>query len=351
MTSRLLAAPLLAVVLLGLVPSAQAGAPAVTKDAAAAYDQALVGTTWAAARTRLDLLTAGWQFDPEAIAVRSANAKAVFATARADALARAAVPGDPGLKDAVLHAIDEADWLAGDGLLALAPLIDQRPPTAAGQAELEAAWSAWAARRAAAIAAVDAAEQRFDTQFGVAPVVVPAKAGLPGLYLPELVPAGSVVPVNVHGHLVASYRAYTVQQQAKLVQGYVKLRSTIQSLEAARLEYREDVVAVAAAVSALEPFRGDASVKDKIAQEAAELLAVIDGDLAACAALAGKEKLSKKEVDTANVLLERINFTMQSVFTRAERAQPAFDVRWKLEAYQRWASQEPALVRQPNLMK
>jgi len=349
MTSRL--APLLAIALLGLVSPAKAAAPTVTTNAAAAYDQALVGTTWAAARTRLELLAAGWQFDPEAIAARSANAKAVFATARADALARAAVPGDPGLKDAVLHALDEADWLAGDGILALAPLIDQRPPTAAGQAELETAWASWAQRRSDAIAAVDTAEQLFATKYGVTPAPTPALPAGAALYLPELVPGGSVVPVNVHGHLVASYRAYTVEQQATLVQGYGKLASTVQRLETARLELRATVVEVAANVAALEPFRGDASVKDKLTLEAAELLAVIDGDLASCAALAGKEKLTKKEVDAANALLERINFTMQSVFTRAERAQPAFDVRWKIEAYQRWASQEPALVRQPNLMK
>lgn len=349
MTCRL--APLLAIALLGLVPTAEAGAPAVTTDAAAAYDQALVGTAFSGVRSAVTALVAGWQFDPEAMAVRGANAKVVIATARASALANPALPGDPGLRDAVLHALDEADWLAGDGLSALAPLVDQRPPTAAGQAELETAWAQWAQRRSDTLAAVDAAEQAFAAKFGVTPVAPPAKPARAELYLPELVPPGSSVPVNVHGHLVASYRAYTVRQQTDLLEGYVKLRSTVQALEAARLEYRATVVRVAANVAALEPFRGDASVKDKLAQEAAELLGVIDGDLASCAALAGKEKLTKKEVDAANALLERITFTMQSVFTRAARAQPAFDVRWKIEAYQRWASQEPALVRQPNLMK
>lgn len=349
MTSRL--APLLAIALLGLVPTAEAAAPTVTKDAAAAYDQAIVGTPFASVRTALVGLAAGWQFDPEAMAVRGANAKSTVAAARASVLARTALPGDPGLRDAVLHALDEADWLAGDGILALAPLVDQRPPTAAGQAELETAWATWAQRRSDAIAAVDTAEQAFATKFGVTPAPTPALPARAALYLPELVPAGSVVPVNVHGHLVASYRAYTMQQQAKLVEGYVKLKTTVQALETARLEYRATVVEVAANVAALEPFRGDASVKDKLAEESAELLGVIDGDLASCAALAGKDKLTKKEVDAANALLERITFTMQSVFTRAERAQPAFDVRWKIEAYRRWASQEPALVRQPNLMK
>ncbi len=308
--------------------------PAVTAAAAAAWEHTLVDDEWARADALVLAQAADW--------TPSGAPRTDVGPVRTAVDAIPPLPGDPGLRDAVLASLDEMAWEAGPAADQIATLLGTSPPDAAADAGMEALWGTFVERQARANAGLSAAEAAFAARFGI-PLVAPTVAAPAPFLCPELVPAGSNVPAQLQAEFVLRYRNYAWEEQKALVSAlrdFSAAAADLRQFNTALAALRTRVVAVQARAGALEGWRGDTRLKDALGSACTTVLGIIDGDLTAVGAqtatLSKQGTLSGTRVVAINDGSQRATYRVNGALDVLARAFPPFDASWHLDAYQRW---------------
>jgi hypothetical protein len=163
----------------------------------------------------------------------------------------------------------------------------------------------------------------------------------PPFTAPGIPPAGSRLGGDVHVGFAIRYRNEALDLHNMLTSSANRLVQAMNadgaSIEAARKQELEQVRSVRALAEGLEPWQGDATLRDGLVACARGLERALTKPVRAFGKAVAKGFSSQKQVDAANALIAEINQAVDAAMKRSEEAEARFRARWAFDAYDAWS--------------
>lgn len=167
----------------------------------------------------------------------------------------------------------------------------------------------------------------------------------PAFTAPGIPPPGSRLDGDTHVAFAIRYRNEVLELRSTYVSSANRLMGAMgadgATLEATRKQELEQVRSVLALVQKLEPWQGDATLREGLLACGRDFERTLERPVRAFAKAVGKGFTSQKQVDAANALIREIEGAVNAAIGKADAADRAFAERWAFEAYDAWRKAQP----------
>ncbi len=257
-------------------------------------------------------------------------------------------PDDQGLLAAAIAMYAVAEQIFAESLPEAFELFSRERVRNADLARLEAVMRHVEDAPRAAYARLSAAYRAYLEARGwrVDPArEAPEEPPEPSFTAPGIPPPGSRLSGETHVGFAIRYRNEVLELRSTYVSSANRLMSAMgadgASLEAARKQELEQVRAVLALVQKLEPWQGDATLRDGLLACGHRLERTLEKPVRTLAKAIAKGFTSQKQVDAANASIREIDAAVSAAIEQADAADRAFAARWAFDAYEAWQKAHP----------
>jgi hypothetical protein len=253
-------------------------------------------------------------------------------------------PFDQGFRAAVLESFDVADHVFTVSFPEVFLIQNKEHVVNADLAQLEALWREIHRE-------IDRVDQQVrDKQRAYVraaggrvretPEPPPVDAGPPDFAAPGIPPAGSLLPGQVHVSFAVRYRNEAIDLQnvlsssANAVVG--ALNELPSELEAVRKEQLGEVRSIRKRAEQMEPWQGDATLRDGLVAMAKQLEGSLGGPVRDFAKLLKNGIESQRDADRANALVGEMNEAIRAAHEQFHAVDERFEARWMPPSFAAW---------------